>query len=1147
MEAIASLDPLIKAVYLMYKSDPRFLSHSIAEIVGISTMDVKRRVSDQSTSSSGSKSSRSSGETKNSRKRILGRLHASNEKPETFFIELANKLDSLAKGYHTEIEDWGMSAEERKIFISMLLTFRTLYNPVEQDINRLINDFQLVAAKNIHARDPSNASVHLVYLARFIDYLLILRSSSQQKDILIMHRNEICAKRFYPQIRIQDLPKFEVISKVYGVEFLHLNNRVLALKGECREVDIIYELEKKDTRHRFKESDFSDPGDYREWLQGRMRFFRKALDRFQQERFHFNVSKSSPRPVSPKNRYQTFDSVLDVFMNGSTMCPVCQEIIKDCMFVWQLDGYEVFMSVIRAYLRRRDYIRKDDALKLARTLLDFSGLPFKPEMWPIPIKSQVGITESLNTPIVQSLAPIMDDLFNPATLKEIVTKLKEVHSTSFFGISEHSKLTITLNLPKISKKRYKAMTSSIEKNSVTLENVSMLLNCVLKDLQYLSTNIPLQFDTLWDFWIVKYDLAKRSLTDTRRLVSSLITETIMDGSGKWIRNYKIPTNTETMKCILSKMVQVRDLARFPLHEFSKIVEPYFYPDYYSLCQDWCLDMIDEASEVLQAETFELSKDPSYSNKSIVSLFNVFFRYLSKVERLKWTDKLQNATLFTLVCGTICNILNEYCEHLTLDIITNFQETDASDVDQVYYVKISNLYAILQKLDMIFCDDVIEDMSSVMESSKTNIGSRLIVVKVKSAEILTDKFAPTSYVQISGCLSQRTRAIRGDWLPQWQEEFLAVIDNKDSQVIRFELVANNNVVANFAYDLDLNSTSIGTENTLTLTNSDFISLKWSYWHETLLTDPLHFIGTTRATLMASIQRIIPFLGSDICGSIKTLFTKSTLSEMRAMNLDICKIGDFLKAEDNPEQIIDKSVVETCDQINTKVSQLKPILNCLAIDDLLLYIWSQIVRHATDLAIPPLSYLRRIRSKHDELCSMIDSVSIAPVSPEILAVDDFERVVSWVYKLFALVCSHLTSQRHDSLLTLDFYGFLKMRSLYHQTLSDIQKEYKSCVDRCESLLRFQMGNFRTNCGVAKSVARQSTQKKRKDLLEEETDVQMENLDLTTREIFLRLMFAKDGSRSIEYISRSMEEFDRLTNDIMTGEKKASKRSSRLNSPI
>ncbi|KAG7800897.1 hypothetical protein KL929_000436 [Ogataea haglerorum] len=42
-----------------------------------------------------------------------------------------------------------------------------------------------------------------------------------------------------------------------------------------------------------------------------------------------------------------------------------------------------------------------------------------------------------------------------------------------------------------------------------------------------------------------------------------------------------------------------------------------------------------------SQSFEASKDSNYS-KSIFTLFDVFFRYLSKVERLKWTDKLQNA-------------------------------------------------------------------------------------------------------------------------------------------------------------------------------------------------------------------------------------------------------------------------------------------------------------------------------------------------------------------------------------------------------------------------------------------------------------------------------------------------------------------------
>ncbi|ESW97113.1 hypothetical protein KL918_000723 [Ogataea parapolymorpha] len=1145
MDAIASLDPLIKAVYLMYKSDPQFLSHSIAEIVGISAMDVKRRVSDQSTSSSGSKSSRGSRESKNSKKGILYRSRAPNEKPETFFIELVNKLDSLANGYDTEIKDLGMSTDEEETFISMLLTFRNLYNTEEQDINKLVNDFQMVAAKEIHSRDPSNAAVHLVYLARFIDYLLILKSSSQQKDILIAHRNEVCAKKFYPQMKIQDLPKFEVISRVYGVEFVHLNNRVLALKGECREVDIIYELEITDTKRHFKESDFSDPGDYREWLQGKTLFFRKALDRFQQERIHFNISKSFPRAVSPKNRYQTFNSVLDVFMSGSTMCPVCQEIIKDCMFVWQLDGYEVFMSVIRAYLRRRDYIDKDDALKLARTLLDFSGLPFKPEIWPIPIKSQIGITESLNTPIVQRVTPLMNELFNPTTLNEIVANLKEVHRTSFFGIPEHTKLMITQHFPILSKQRYKAMISNIEKDPITLENVSMLLNYVLKDLQYLSDKIPLQYDTLWDFWTIKYDLAKRALTDAKRMVSSLVTETIMDASGKWIRKYKTPTDTENMKIILSCMIRIRDLALFPLQDYSKIVEPYFYPDYYSQCQDWCLAMIEEASAILQTETYAFKG--SYYSKNIYSLFNVFLRYLSKVEQLKWTDKLQNASLFTLVYGTISNVLNEYTEHCTRDIISQLQETNASSVSPVCYVKINNLYAILQKLDDIFSDDIIETMSSVMELSETKKGSRFVVLKVMSAEILNGTFAPTSYVQISGCLNQRTRAIRGDWFPQWQEEFSAIIDNEGSQIIRFELVANNNVVAKFAYDLDLHSTNVGTEKTLTLTNSNLISLKWSYWHENIMPDPLHLSGMTRARLIASTQRIIPFLSLDICERIKSLFTKAALLEMKATNQETYKIGDFLKAEHNPDQIIDKSVVEICDQIDIKVSQLKPVLDCLAIDDLMVYIWSQIVRYATDLVIPSPAYLRKIRSKHDDICSMMESMGTAPVSPKTLAADDFERVVSWVYKLFAVVCSHLPSEKHNSLLTVDFYGFLKLRSLYHLTLSDIQKEYKLCVDRCESLLRFQFGLSGTNVGVSRSIVRQSTKKRRNDLLEEETNLQMENLAFTMREIFLRLMFARDGPRSIEYICRSMEEYDRLTNDIIAGEKKGSKRSSRLNSPI
>ncbi|ODV85215.1 hypothetical protein CANARDRAFT_23280 [[Candida] arabinofermentans NRRL YB-2248] len=1105
MDPQGSLDPLIRAVYLMYKSDKRFLPKSISEYVGSSPMNLMRTTSNESSMSSSTRSSRLSFSRMNS------------VKPESLFSDLAFIIDSLNVNRNSEVGDVDMDPVDEDRFKTILLLFNESWNrAVDRDIAKIIQQFQLSAARVLARDDPTKV---MLFLAYFIDLLLSKKTTHDQRSFLLNERSKVISKKITPRMNIMDLHKFKLIAKVYNTTLEHISNRVLAMRAGCRDIDILNELDQKSSKKIYQISDFEGrQSDYEEWKLGRERFFHKALDRFQQERSNINLARTQARKVSPDDPYNCFDLVFDMFLNyNSSLDHISISILTDCLFVWQLDGYQVFISVIKAYLRAARQVTHDSSITLearntAKKLLDFCCLPYKPEIWPKPIKDQCYLFDEICRPILEDVIQLLPKMFESESLSGIVTGLIQIIYNSPFGVSRELKESFSTKLNEVKKQRYRHRISLIPRSiAVSFNDIIGLLEGTLEDLRFLNTDQVLldfenQHSSEWSLsWPLKHYFARNAFTDTRNIIefmSRYPTPSYDVTTTKYKREMKDPhvsTSDPKFVHLLELLLNIKNESMFADSEFGEIVEDVLFPDYFNLCVDWCIDLSRRALNVIKEDQY-LKISGTFSSEGVIGLFELFEAYLTKVDQLEWYDVYQNACYFTLVYETISKILNLYAQRLTTDVANSLVSSNSEvmlygengDVSPLY-IKINNLYAVTSKLDSIFRDDVLDNFSRVIKkksiiSIKKYGGAtdainrgKLICINVWKAENLEDFETGSklnTFVKVTGCIENRTKTIEADSYPEWGEEFDAVVaDDTDNVIVRPENIqfqifdetnaTSSRLIETFNYRLTFEPHMEGVQQTIKLTNTKGIKLYINYTYETIVHDPIFYIGRTRTTLLRSTQRITKMMVSKYNALIRQTFTKETLDSVFAESPEFYTVGDFLEGTDDPDDIKDAVIVNLCRSFVDTIDTLSTVLDAQAIDELVIQTWEMVLVQATNLMLPSLAsissprfkkQLALVNMKDTSLLNKFKSMSVNPETDEdrTISINEVERIISWVFKMFAAICGELDSTLHHRLLTPKLTQLLKARSLYYLTYQELQSEYNAALNECKEILNVKLDN-------------------------------------------------------------------------------------------
>ncbi|KAH3664149.1 hypothetical protein OGAPHI_004863 [Ogataea philodendri] len=1074
-----------------------------------------RTISNNSVNSGGSRESRGS------RGSILSLRRSSHSQPKTIYQELSSKLQQI------EVDDLVEDSQQRKTFKIMLTDFASKLDPdTSSDLSRLVVSFQMVAAKTLNLMDPLNTPFHLLYLAYFIDYLLTLGCSLQQRNFLLSYRHDLCSKKIRPMMKIEELPKFQLISRIYNVSFSYLNNRVFALKGECRKADILSEIEHKKESYRYSKTEFASREHYIFWLQGRTRFIQKAIDRFGKERDE--NTRPGTRKVGPKEPLMYFQQVLGSFLESEESSDDYMEIIKDCMLIWQIDGYDAYFAVLYACLKNNTIT--EERLQLARTVLEFGEFEFNPHAWPKPI--QLGL-EPLNGFALSSLKNVtaeFDHLFDDL-VKDIVIQLDKIENSSLLGITDQMQDTVTKKLRQVTKDKYISLSSCLGRKSSMKEAIVSLEN-VEKHLNHIIQNVSDKYDAKWNFKILKQTLATDILADVRNMVES--SSKVVEFNGIPIRMYESGKQDADMMIILQSFIRIKNLARLSDDEFTSLIEPVFYPECYVLCQQTCHRLLENQAEI-------------FNHKDAIQVLDYFEKCLLTDQSLQWKNKQQKAVLLTLFYKTISTILINHTNELTEDVLMQLSTSHLQDL----FVKINKLYLLHQEVELRFRDDVLEEISELTRSLNLANFSKVLMIRLVKAENMDPALEDSSdlMVKVSGHSEFQTSV--GE--PYWDEEFEIVADDNmvALDLILLDCSEKADPIASFSTTINLDSIKESTQQKLKLTSSNGIHLYITYAFERALKDPVFFVGQINLNFKRACNKIMKKTVATIFPAIKDVFTRHGLNEMKQVSPRFYKINNFLQAEEDPENVRDPLIVGLASHIENELEIIKSSLRHNAFEDFMAEVWSSILSRATNMLLPSLTFIEALAmdsSIDAQLASPLNGLKLEQEAnkSDLLSIDDYERIFSWVYKLFALVCTNVSSRRHFELFRLELYQFIQARGLYHQTLADLQNEYRLQVERCESQLRYRRLARRDLTRCPKIIRSHGTCEGLEKLMKHEYDRQYEDRNLLTRELMLRVIFAKDGVRSIEYISQKVEEFERMSFDISTNQSPksgGSKRSSRL----
>ncbi|GME89447.1 unnamed protein product [Ambrosiozyma monospora] len=255
LDPSTSIDPLIKAVYIMTRTESKYMPKLVGEIVG-SGPDLARTYSNDSIHSAGHR-----------RFGRNGSIVSHTTAPENTFTELATKLDEFSRGYYDDLKHLNLDHDTLQIFKAMIATFNSRWRALpEKDMRKTLDTFHQSAALTIRTTEPTNPTIYLVYYVYFIDLLSSLKTTTMEhKAILKQERYNICQKKITPTIPVQNITKFQFIAQVYGVNMQYITNRVIALKGQCKDANILNELSSNEGHYAFRQQDFAETMHFLDW------------------------------------------------------------------------------------------------------------------------------------------------------------------------------------------------------------------------------------------------------------------------------------------------------------------------------------------------------------------------------------------------------------------------------------------------------------------------------------------------------------------------------------------------------------------------------------------------------------------------------------------------------------------------------------------------------------------------------------------------------------------------------------------------------------------------------------------------------------------------------------------------------------------
>ncbi|ODV85217.1 hypothetical protein CANARDRAFT_23282 [[Candida] arabinofermentans NRRL YB-2248] len=1167
-----SLDPVIKAVYILYKCEDAFLPAKISSLVG------------ESPPSYGSNRLINPEMYQRNNKKIVFRS-GSPSKPESVFDELETFCATMQAGYPVKFYA-KIDLDEVPSFKLMLIRFKQTWNPaVDRQISKVVQLFMMAVAEILKTQDPLNTSFHLLYLAYFIDLLLTMQPTESEQRELLMQRSNTVNKSLTLNMKIQEMPKFLALADVYGTTINYIDQRVIALKGECRPLDIRTELEQKKSYRRYKQTDFEPDRmmDYLEWMKGRDEFFQLATSQYERAYPYPTGAavRGRPRPVSPDSPYTCLDRVLDVFLTSGRDLPnILIDILCDCTLVWQLDGYEVFNSVLKAYVRAYSATGKLELLESARNaakkLLKFTRLPYKIEIWPIPIKSQLTqIMTKINGPLMNSICvDLIPDFFNPQTLSQIILQLTSIKFNSFAGVDIELKQKLEKAVVEFVDARNTKRTRQLPKTNISLTDLLNMLETAIQDLLYLNSQLLSDFETRhsteWNFvQILRYKTTKSVLRDTCNIIKYLSQPPVPDQSGKYIRRFNNPeftVDSPVYNSILEDILSIKSLSQFPNDEFSKIVEQRFFYDYYSRNVERCAQLESYALNAIKNDQFVHVEGQGYS-KSVVDLIALFEKYLNDIKALNWHNDFQRARLYTTVYETIADILNFYSETLTTQIVEALNSSTGSDqlIDEKSAIKINDLYTMISKLDTVFKDEVIDALSKIIDSHTQGNndamvvmkGKKLISIKILRAENIEDPSTGkplNAFVAMTGCINDKTRTIHQDAYPEWSEEFEAVIDNSRPHEIDMRIFDEikkdqSKFIESFEYSLRFDPTKDGVPQSIVLAKN-YANIHFTYTYETVKNDPVFYNGRIRTTLQRSTQRIMKLLVSKYIKLVSNAFTRESLDSMFVELEQFYKIGDFFSEDNDPSQITDSIIVDVEETLMSTVLIVSQDLVSKAVDELILNTWEVTLTHATNLILLPLAaiksskMLKQLASLQQDR-NLLNRLSVSVKQLNLrsdsgpLKLEEIERVISWVYKLFITMRTNLADDMHDDMVTPLLEQLLDVRALYRLSFQELQIQYKNALKACQVILNSKIESFAaasptttySNGGLRRkvSVMRQGSTTNRKVETNEEHKEQAENRCFSGRELILRVALTKEGPKAIEFVTSRVDEFTRFTKEV------------------
>ncbi|GMG49899.1 unnamed protein product [Ambrosiozyma monospora] len=639
LDPSTSLDPLIKAVYIMIRSEPMYMPKPIGEIVG-SMPDLTRTYSNDSIQSS---SHRRFGRTAS--------IASHTPRPENTFTELATKLDQFSRGYYDDLKHLNLDHDTLQIFKAMIVTFNSRWRDLpEKDMKKTLNIFHQSAAVTIRNTDKTNPTIFLVYYVYFIDLLLSLRTTTMEhKAILTQERYNICQKKVTPTIQVQNFKQFRFIGQVYGVTMQHITNRVLALQGQCKDANILNELSANEGHFAFKQQDFSETMHFLDWKKGRDKFRAKALDRFQQQNDRFTQVNSRAPGVSPVDPYHTLDLIVHQMLNGFGVDNVGLGILKDCAFVWQIDGYKGFMTIYKAFLRVSE-IKHDIAIAIngrdaAKKILQFCFLPYEPEVWPFQLKQQGDLFERINSQLMETAAANVSNIFDIESLGTVLVYLTRIKQNSPFGITDGMNASFNEKMGQVAKKRVEHRVKPVPQVNVTLAHLYAFLETIVDDLLYLNSDLISEFEAKgdWSFAPMREMIAKLSIVTARKIVRHLTKTVIFDKeSQKFVRTFKVPPEQDDeMLLVLKDINTIRELCQYSSNVLTTKLIDFFFPDIYTMHVEMCEKMAEYVQNAIESDKFEPLEGASYS-ASVRDMFELFERTLNEAEEMNWPTDIHNA-------------------------------------------------------------------------------------------------------------------------------------------------------------------------------------------------------------------------------------------------------------------------------------------------------------------------------------------------------------------------------------------------------------------------------------------------------------------------------------------------------------------------